>query len=286
MTGGIFVSISKTIQSPIEVVQMRIQLMNEMVKQGKLDKAYNCIYDCIKQIYQKESIGGFWKGNFTNILRYFPNQAITFAFRGYFKKLNSRHKKNDGYYKWLAANIAYGGLASSASLAITYSLDYARTKLITDTTNPKTVCKQYSGLIDVYIQTLKSDGFEGLYRGFVISCLGIFIYRGLYFGLYDTFKPMLPEKQKNNFILNFALGWGVTLIAGLISYPIDTIKRRMMMTSGTQVKYSGLLGCAKYIYLNEGIKHFFKGYGIQVFRGIACAGAIQGYDYIQRLFTI
>lgn len=35
-----------------------------------------------------------------------------------------------------------------------------------------------------------------------------------------------------NVALAFALGYGVTVTSGLISYPIDTIRRRMMMTSG------------------------------------------------------
>ena len=36
-----------------------------------------------------------------------------------------------------------------------------------------------------------------------------------------------------SFLASFALGWGVTVVSGLASYPIDTIRRRMMMTSGT-----------------------------------------------------
>ena len=92
--------------------------------------------------------------------------------------------------------------------------------------------RQYNGLIDVYKKTLASDGIGGLYRGFVISCVGIFIYRGLYFGIYDTAKPIFIG-EGGSFLASFLLGWGVTVVSGLASYPIDTIRRRMMMTSGT-----------------------------------------------------
>ena len=91
--------------------------------------------------------------------------------------------------------------------------------------------RQFNGLIDVYAKTLKSDGIQGLYRGFTISCVGIFIYRGMYFGLYDSLKPILLGEDAS-VLLSFLLGWGVTITAGLMSYPIDTIRRRMMMTSG------------------------------------------------------
>ena len=36
------------------------------------------------------------------------------------------------------------------------------------------------------------------------------------------------------------LGWGVTIGAGLASYPLDTIRRRMMMTSGSTTHYKSM----------------------------------------------
>ncbi len=56
-------------------------------------------------------------------------------------------------------------------------------------------------------KTLKSDGFVGLYRGFVISCVGIIVYRGCYFGFYDTLKPIVLGEDAG-VILSFMLGYG------------------------------------------------------------------------------
>merc|ERR1719339_627086 len=92
-------------------------------------------------------------------------------------------------------NIASGGAAGTMSLLFVYSLDYARTRLANDAKG-KGGERQFNGLVDVYVKTLKSDGIQGLYSGFTIS-------------------------------------------AGLMSYPIDTVRRRMMMTSGGGVKYKG-----------------------------------------------
>jgi len=216
-----------------------------MVKQGSLDKRYTGIADCAKRIVGEEGPKALWKGNWTNVLRYFPTQALNFAFKDTFKRMFNKNKDKDGYLIWFAANMASGGLAGSVSLAFVYSLDFARTKLTNDLKSAKKGGeKQYKGLIDVYSKTIASDGVAGLYRGFVISCVGIVIYRGLYFGLYDTIKPLLPKNLKNDFRVNFAIGWSVTVLAGLASYPIDTIRRRMMMTSGQAVKYSGSIDCA------------------------------------------
>ncbi|MCI35609.1 ADP/ATP carrier protein, partial [Trifolium medium] len=46
---------------------------------------------------------------------------------------------------------------------------------------------------------------------------------------------------EDNFFVSFLLGWAITIGAGLASYPIDTVRRRMMMTSGEAVKYKSSL---------------------------------------------
>ena len=161
-------------------------------------------------------------------------------------------------------------------------MDYARTRLTNDLKSAKKGGqKQFNGLIDVYKKTLATDGIAGLYRGFVISCVGIVIYRGLYFGIFDSVKPALPGHYKDNLFVNFLLGWGVTVGAGLASYPIDTIRRRLMMTSGEGEKYKGSMDCGAKILANEGWKSFFKGAGANILRGVAGAGVLALYDKLQ-----
>lgn len=102
-------------------------------------------------------------------------------------------KDRDGYWKWFAGNLASGGAAGASSLCFVYSLDYARTRLANDAKAAKKGGgdRQFNGLVDVYRKTMATDGIAGLYRGFNISCVGIIVYRGLYFGLYDSVKPVV-----------------------------------------------------------------------------------------------
>lgn len=140
-----------------------------------------------------------------------------------------------------------------------------------------------NGIVDVYRKTLKSDGIQGLYRGFVISCVGIVVYRGFYFGLYDTLKPLLLGEDAG-LVVSFILGYGVTVSAGLLSYPIDTIRRRMMMTSGEAVKYKGSIDCTVQIVKNEGFMSLMKGAGANILRGMAGAGVLAGFDKFKELY--
>ena len=56
----------------------------------------------------------------------------------------------------------------------------------------------------------------------------------------------------------------MTVTAGLFSYPIYTIRRRMMMTSGQAVKYNGSIDCAMQIMKNEGFMSMMKGAGANI----------------------
>lgn len=101
-----------------------------------------------------------------------------------------------------------------------------------------------------------------VYRGFVPSVVGIIVYRGLYFGMYDSLKPVvLTGSLQGSFLASFLLGWSVTTGAGIASYPLDTIRRRMMMTSGEKVHYKNMLDAGAQIVRAEGVKSLFKGVG-------------------------
>lgn len=284
MIGGIAAGVSKTASAPIERVKLMVQNQDEMIKAGRLAAPYKGMSDCFRRVYVEEGFSQFWRGNWANVIRYFPTQALNFAFRDSFKVMFPWKKDKDGYLKWFCGNMLSGGLAGASSLVFVYSLDYARTRLANDAKKAGKGKgggeRQFNGLIDVYKKTLASDGIAGLYRGFVVSCVGIVVYRGCYFGFYDTLKPILL-KDREVFILNFALGWLVTIAAGLTSYPLDTVRRRMMMTSGEKVKYNSSMDCLVQITKNEGVVSLFKGAGANILRGIAGAGVLAGVDFIK-----
>ena len=97
--------------------------------------------------------------------------------------------------------------------------------------------------------------------------------------MYDSIKPvLLVGSLEGNFLASFMLGWAVTTGAGIASYPLDTIRRRMMMTSGEAVKYKGSMDAARQIMAAEGIRSFFKGAGANILRGVAGAGVLSIYD--------
>merc|ERR1739848_238107 len=172
MLAGVAAGVSKTCAAPIERVKLLVQNQDEMIKQGRLKEPYKGVIDCTTRVLKTEGIVPFWRGNLANVLRYFPTQALNFAFKDTIKGIFNTPKDAPQWQKF-GTNILSGGVAGSMSLTFVYSLDYARTRLANDAKG-KGGERQFNGLVDVYVKTLKTDGIQGLYRGFAISCVGIF----------------------------------------------------------------------------------------------------------------
>ncbi|XP_047149387.1 ADP,ATP carrier protein ER-ANT1 isoform X1 [Vigna umbellata] len=283
--GGAAAIISKTAAAPIERVKLLLQNQGEMIKRGQLKRPYLGVSDGFKRVFTEEGLIAFWRGHQANVIRYFPTQAFNFAFKGYFKSIFGYSKERDGYIKWFTGNVASGSAAGATTSVLLYHLDYARTRLGTDAIECRgTSQRQFKGLIDVYRKTLSSDGIAGLYRGFGISIWGIAMYRGMYFGIYDTMKPIvLVGPFEGNFLASFFLGWSITTFSGVCAYPFDTLRRRMMLTSGHPNKYRNSIHAFRDIVGQEGFLALFRGVTANMLLGMAGAGVLAGYDQLNSI---
>lgn len=285
LAGGVSAAVSKTIVAPIERVKLLLQVQYANPNIPK-EQQYNGIGDCFSRVVAEQGVGSLWRGNLANVIRYFPTQALNFACKDTYKKYLCPFNPKTEPVKFFMGNMASGGAAGATSLCVVYPLDFARTRLAADVGDAEGK-REFNGLVDCLKKIAQKDGVSGLYQGFGISVVGIIFYRASYFGLFDTGKAMLLG-DKPNLMLTFALGQIVTVSAGIISYPLDTVRRRLMMTSGSKEKlYNGTMDCFSKIYQKEGASAFFKGCLSNVIRGTGGALVLTFYDKIQeKLETI
>merc|ERR1712157_136373 len=184
---------------------------------------------------------------------------------GSIKKLFPKVDKNNEFAKFFLINIASGGLAGAGSLCVVYPLDYARTRLASDVGSGRA---QFNGLFDCIKKTISAGGVGALYNGLGVSIVGIILYRGVYFGLFDTLSGYNPyEKSENNFVRalsKFGCAQFSAIAAGYASYPFDTVRRRLQMQSEkpeSEWVYKGTLDCFGKILKQEGTTALFKGAG-------------------------
>ena len=277
LIGGVSAAVSKTVVAPIERVKLLLQVQDAMKKKKSATPAdpakemvkYKGIGDCFTRVYNEQGFASFWRGNLANVIRYFPTQALNFAFKAVYKKVFCPYNPKKEPVKFFFGNCMSGGAAGATSLCVVYPLDFARTRLAADVGSGK--AREFNGLVDCLKKVALSDGPQGLYRGFGISVVGIIAYRAAYFGCFDTGKSMLFADTKNaSMIAMWLFAQIVTVFSGVLSYPLDTIRRRLMMQSGKKggdIQYTGTVDCARKILAQEGPKAFFKGSLSNVLRG-------------------
>eukprot|EP00580_Thalassiosira_gravida_P014311 CAMPEP_0201682184 /NCGR_PEP_ID=MMETSP0494-20130426/51479_1 /ASSEMBLY_ACC=CAM_ASM_000839 /TAXON_ID=420259 /ORGANISM="Thalassiosira gravida, Strain GMp14c1" /LENGTH=335 /DNA_ID=CAMNT_0048165941 /DNA_START=603 /DNA_END=1609 /DNA_ORIENTATION=+ len=323
LAGGVSGAVAKTCTAPIERVKLLIQNQdaNPKIISGEVAR-YTGIGDCFTRVAKEQGVGAFWRGNMTNIIRYFPTQAFNFAFKDGIKAMFPKADKHTEFGKFFAINMAAGGLAGAGSLCIVYPLDYARTRLASDVgvgkrqfeglpdCLKKTVAssgsdyartrlasdvgvgkRQFEGLADCLKKTVASSGVGGLYNGIGVSVVGIIPYRGVYFGLFDTLSGLNPyQKDTNNFTRagsKFACAQTSAILAGYASYPFDTVRRRLQMQSEkpeSEWAYKGTADCFGKIMKDEGTSALFKGAGANALRTVGAAMVLVLYSEITAVF--
>jgi len=234
---------------------------------------------------KEQGVLALWRGNLANVIRYFPTQALNFACKDFYKATLCPYNPKTEPVKFFMGNMASGGAAGATSLCVVYPLDFARTRLAADVGSGPEGKREFDGLVDCLKKILAKDGVSGLYQGFGISVIGIIFYRASYFGAFDTGKEVLfSDYKKALFIQKFLYAQIVTNLAGVISYPLDTVRRRLMMTAGKTGKdklYDGTMDCIRKIFQQEGGKAFFKGCFSNILRGTGGALVLIFNDMIK-----
>merc|ERR1711937_253162 len=283
LAGGVSGAIAKTCTAPIERVKLIIQTQdaNPRIMSGEIPR-YTGIVNCFTRVGSEQGILAFWRGNFVNILRYFPTQAFNFAFKDTIKAMFPKYSPKQDFWKFFAVNMASGGLAGAGSLCIVYPLDYARTRLASDVGSGK---RAFNGLSDCLVKTTKGPkGFLSLYNGFGVSVAGIIAYRGVQFGTFDTIMGLNPYKNDRGImgmVSTFFSAQTAVLCSAFFTYPFDTIRRRLQMQSEKppeQRLYKGTVHCTQKIIADEGMGALFKGFVANAFRTVGAALVLVLYD--------
>ncbi|GJQ86103.1 hypothetical protein Trydic_g15259 [Trypoxylus dichotomus] len=308
--------ISKTLLAPIERAKLILQTQTSayQIITGQT-RPYTGLLDLFCRVPKEQGIWSLWRGNGVNVIRYFPSQALNFAFYDVFKGMFDKYSCSSTYAKNTLSKITAGGLAGGFSTAIVFPLHFCQTRLSVDmgkdvekdskmspTSNldrnrkcyrrdihSNSIPREFYGLCSCIKVVWNKNGLEGLYRGVLISVIGIAVYRGFYFGLFDLTKQLYrqnPQEPKDNVckpptIVLFVMAQIVTSAAGFLAYPLDTVSRHMMMDSGRDAhlqRCQTVHSTMKHILRSLGWTGFYKGALTNVLRCTAGALVLVLYD--------
>jgi len=214
-----------------------------------------------------------------NVIKSFPQTGLSLALRDKYRNLFLRNvDKDKNFYQFVTGCILSGGAAGATTLCFIYPFDFARTRLAADMGNGK--MREFKGSSHCFATVLEKNGFFGLYRGFSASVQYIFVSRAAFFGLFDTCRHLSNCNSQTPFFSTWALAQVCIMASGLVGYPWDTVRRRLMMQSGRKQKdvvYRNSLDCWRKICVDEGIRAFYKGAMSNIFRGTGSALVVASY---------
>jgi solute carrier family 25 (mitochondrial adenine nucleotide translocator), member 4/5/6/31 len=285
----------------------------------------NNAWSVCRHVYRDEGILAFWRGNLQNVIRVAGQAALNFALMERYKQLaisiitqqqsttassipvqddQQQQELSPPKHRSYLVSFVAGGLAGGTATTILYPTEFLRTRLALDLGKAS---RQYRGMWDITTQILSSDGIRGIYKGYGISLVGSVLYRVLYLGGYDVVKnewqfwklsqqQHIPQTANSDTGDTAAMTWTerlilaqfVALSAGTICYPIDSVRRRMMMQAGKPLHeqlYHNSLQCFAQVWKREGIKGFFLGFGPNIFRSIGGALTLVAYDGVKGMLV-
>ncbi|XP_061756243.1 solute carrier family 25 member 43 [Nerophis ophidion] len=242
---------SKSVTSPLEVVKIKSQVGTFHCKKG--------FWQTFALVYRHEGLKGFWKGNLASCLRLLPYTAVHLAT---YKKIVHIHMDEVGFISQARAVVA-GGVAGVAAAFLTYPLEVAETRLMVQNRRQPT----YVGVLHTMSKVQRAEGLPALYRGFSLTVLGAFPFSLGCYAIYMNVDKLWQEHPSRfSPLQNFLNGCLAAGVAQTLSYPFETVKRKMQAQSsclphfgGVDVHFSGVTDCFVQVVKNKGIFSLWSG---------------------------
>jgi solute carrier family 25 (adenine nucleotide translocator) protein 4/5/6/31 len=284
---------AKTAVAPIERVKLLMQL------QGSLEaKEYHGkgAWSVARTVYKEQGVLAFWRGNTPNVLMQAGSASLNFMLMDWFKAelvepfmentmqwASQRTEDQRKRRRAMWSSFLSGGLAGGTATTFLYPVAFLRTRLAMDVGATKETRLYPRGMRDAFCTTIKSDGVRGVYQGYGVALAGGIAYRALHLGGYDALKTELVRFRQCEltWIERIAAAQLVSLSAAAIMYPVDSVRRRLMMQAGVPKEerlYRNSFECVGVVLRNEGLRGFYLGLGPNLVRSLGGAILLVGYD--------
>eukprot|EP00897_Mesotaenium_endlicherianum_P006673 jgi/Mesen1/6033/ME000308S05224 len=178
LAGAVAAMISRTTVAPLE----RLKL--EYIVGGRKDS----VVVAMKDIFQKEGLGGFWKGNLVNLLRTAPFKSLNFfAFDLYRKRIIEITGKSDVSN---AERLGAGAAAGITATVLCFPMDTIRTRMVAQGGLGFNKVAQCAALM------VRTEGIASLYRGLLPAVVSMAPAGAVFYGTYDFLKTAYLSSPK------------------------------------------------------------------------------------------
>ncbi|KAF2354192.1 Mitochondrial substrate/solute carrier [Trinorchestia longiramus] len=279
--GGISGFITRMLAQPLDVLKIRFQLQLEPTRKGGGGHYYGLL-QAMGRIVREEGVRALWKGHvaaqaltvlygvgqfwsynlFTKYLMNLgvPDKPATQVPPS--KEVRSNTEQNSEKLSSSAISLC-GSAAAVCGTLISMPCDVARTRIVAQST------MKYRSLVDVLQQMTLQEGVRSLWRG-LLPTLGTSVPNAAI--QFPVYTALMNSSQGFDSTLGLAWRSAVSgsmagLVAKLIVYPLDLLKKRSQMRGaehlrqnlGKVVLYRSIGDMAMRITSDEGIQGWYKG---------------------------
>lgn len=285
--GGASGVLTKTSVAPIERIKILLQVQGIKIKTKVLSNSqyeYGTSFtDAVKKVWSQDGVRGLYRGNGANCLRVIPVYALKFSLNDFNKTLLC--KPGQSVNSLAPAQLMLAGmLAGGMQISLTYPMELVRSRLVMG----PALGSNYNGILDCARKVVKSEGpIRGLFKGFLPTFGSGMFYIGFQMTFYDLFSRNVPDRE--NILWKLVAGAAAGVCAQSITYPADTVRRRMQGNgvNGCKREYVNALDCAKKTVFREGPLSLYRGMHVAFMRVIPGA-AIQfaAFDYTKKILGV
>jgi len=254
----------KVFEYPFDTVKVRLQCQ-EVGPNVKLMGPYQCL----KAIIREEGVRGLYRGLSAPMIGAIMENAVLFVCYGKIQKIIQGHSDEPLSIAQLSAAGAVAGMAVSAVLT---PVELIKCKL--------QMQSNFKGPIDCIVKTIRSTGITGMYKGHAATFARESVGGAAWFGTYEFVCRNISVDGKKE-----SLGPLQLMFAGALSgiafhtvlFPADVVKSQVQAESLTNSSLKpSYLRRLKHLYLNEGIRGLYRGFGVTLCRATPANAIIFG----------
>lgn len=242
--GGTAGVVSRTVTAPFE----RIKIL----RQNFPTRYTTSLPEVVRSLYNTEGVRGLLRGNMSNCLRVFPQQAIQYSV---FQSVNRYLSDTQEPRKRQFVAGALGGIISYLSI---YPLETMRSKWSVSTHS------KYTSMWHCFALTVRTQGLRGLYQGSMVSTVGMIPFQGTNFVVYNCLKDWSLSADSSlvsSPFVSFTCGGLAGIASVSVAYPFDVLKRRLQLSGEFgNPQYKNVVDCIRYVVQKYGLRNgLYKG---------------------------
>ena len=308
--GGVAGSVAKTVTAPFSRLTILFQVHSMVTAKKHRPRVAMTMGEGVQKIVERGGFRSLWKGNATSVLHRFPFSAINFfVYENALDVMNGfqrEHEDEDGHptparsETTKFARFVAGATAGSMACIACYPLDLVRTRLTTELEGRE----HYRGIVDAFRKIARMEGITGFYSGIVPTLTVAIPSFAISYSVYGSLKEYALDddlfynlrkvddesgEETLGFILTLLCGAASGTMSTLVTFPFDTVRRRMQiqnlhiapenrLSAGQQIRN---------IMTKEGVRGIYRGLPPELLKVVPMVGTMfLVYEQMKNLLNV